>query len=41
MCDCVGLCLCLISLGSALISYYTVGECIHYSRLENMDKEEL
>ena len=39
MCDCVGLCLCLITLSSAVISYYTCDECVHYTRLENMDKE--
>jgi hypothetical protein len=38
MCDCATVCLCLLGI-SAAISYFTVGECIHYSRLEAMDNE--
>lgn len=41
MCDCVGLCICLITLSSAFISYHTCDECIHYTRLETMDKEDI
>lgn len=37
MCDCAGICLCLIA--SAFVSYYTCSECIHYKELENNSKE--
>ena len=40
MCDCATACLCLLGI-SAAISYFNLGECIHYSRLENESKEPL
>jgi len=39
MCDCAGVCLCLLGL-SAVISYFTCNECVHYYRLENDSKDE-
>ena len=37
MCDCVGLCICLLA--SAIVSFYGCNECNRNNRLETIDKE--
>lgn len=40
MCDCTGLCLCLLGI-SAVVSYFTCNDCVNHNRLENNSKEPL